>query len=315
VFKINKPKIGIMLGDPAGIGPEIVVKSLMERTDQFEPVIIGNHDCFQVVLDSKHAALGLDTLVFHDTSCQKKIKMGTVSAESGRMIDNSMKKAVSLLSRGEIEALILGPITKQALKRAHVPYESEFQFFSSYFKKKFVQAVVKARDYFRISVVGHCAFRDIVSRLTTEGIVRSGLQLLDIMKLFGKQEMGIAVAALNPHASENGLFGDEEKTIITPAIEILRKHTTKVIGPCPADTVLMRMLSHEVGGIVYLYHDQGNIAYKSRFFGEGVLIYTNLPVKILSVGHGSALEIAGKDRADPQNMINCIDTALEMIHK
>ena len=111
---------------------------------------------------------------------------------------------------------------------------------------------------------------------------------------------------------EHGLFGDEETTILQPAIDRLRAEGVKVDGPCPADTVFLRAVNGINDGVVFLYHDQGNIAMKSRFFGDGVLIYSNVPDCICSVGHGSALDIAGKGVADPANIISCIASAVEI---
>ena len=123
----------------------------------------------------------------------------------------------------------------------------------------------------------------------------------------------MAVAALNPHAGEDGLFGDEESTIIQPAIDQLLNEGIQVIGPCPADTVFLKARSGEVGGVVFLYHDQGNIAMKSVFFGDGVLIYTNTPANIVSVGHGPAYGKAGKGTADPKNMISSMQVLTELV--
>ena len=134
-------------------------------------------------------------------------------------------------------------------------------------------------------MVGHCAFREIVERLTPKGIVGTAHTLLDTMDIFMDcEDCRIAVAALNPHAGEDGLFGDEEATIIQPAIDQLLAEGNHVIGPCPADTVFFKARSGEVGGVVFLYHDQGNIAMKNCFFGDGVLIYTGIPANVVSVG-------------------------------
>ena len=164
--------------------------------------------------------------------------------------------------------------------------------------------------------MGHCAFRDIVDRLTTDGIIRTAHNLLHVMGAFlPKEKCRIAVAALNPHAGEDGLFGDEEHTIIQPAIDHLLEEGVQVIGPCPADTVFLKARNGEVGGVVFMYHDQGNIAMKSCFFGDGVLIYTNTPANIVSVGHGPAYGKAGKGTADPKNMIASMRVLASLVEK
>jgi 4-hydroxythreonine-4-phosphate dehydrogenase len=308
-----KPRIGIMLGDQAGIGPEIAVKALSERQGLFAPVIIGNKDLFTRAVALYGSTITLQSCAFVDTPSSHDLPVGQVSVASGLLMHEGLMKSTDLLKTGKIDALIMSPITKQSLNAAALHFSSEFQFFEDSFQKSHVKAVVMASGIFRCAVTGHCAFRDIIKNLTMSGIVDSGLQLLQVMSSFGKSADGIAVAALNPHAGENGLFGDEEDRLIKPAIMRLRKSGANVIGPCPADTVLQRAINKEVGGIVYLYHDQGNIAFKSRFFGEGVLIYTQVPGIIVSVGHGSALDIAGKGIADHQNMLFCIDTVMNIL--
>jgi len=152
-------------------------------------------------------------------------------------------------------------------------------------------------------------FRDIVSRLTPGRIVTAAGQLVAMMRRLGMAQPRVAVAALNPHGGEGGLFGDEERTIITPAIEALAERGIVVRGPVPADTVFVRAMRGEFDGVIFLYHDQGNIAMKAVAFGEGVVIYAGLPYVVVTPGHGSALDIAAKGIANPGNMIEAIKTA------
>jgi 4-hydroxythreonine-4-phosphate dehydrogenase len=329
-----KPVLGIILGDHAGIGPEIVAKSLMDGRLVYTPVVVGSRALFEdarrryapeLALRPYHAAESLSRPADADITDEERavyvldvgsgagVTPGEVSAASGRLSYESVRAAIGLAKSGAVDGLAMAPLTKQALHRAGLRYESEFEIFADEFGTTDVKAVVKADQIFRCTVVGHCAFAEIVGRLTTRGIVKTGEQLLDIMAQFGQRDRGIAVAALNPHAGEGGLFGDEEGRIIEPAIAALRAGGASVSGPCPADTVFLKARRGEVGGVVFLYHDQGNIAMKSGYFGESVLVYTNVPHPIASVGHGSALDIAGRGIADPGNMALCLRTLRDLV--
>lgn len=324
------PVLGIILGDHAGIGPEIVAKSLADGRFDYTPVVVGNRTLFEEALaryapgvateayephaDARRAEFAGERRVYVlDVPADWGVAPGETSVASGRLIYDSMMAAIGLARRSLVDGLVMAPLTKQSLHLAGLKYESEFELFADAFGTTNVKAVVKADQIFRCTVVGHVAFAKIVDRLTTGGIVLTGEQLLAVMERFGQRERGIAVAALNPHAGEGGLFGDEEARVIEPAIAALKRSGAKVIGPWPADTVFLKARRGEVGGVVFLYHDQGNIAMKSGYFGESVLIYTNVPHPIVSVGHGSALDIAGRGVADPGNMIVCIRTLLDLV--
>lgn len=303
-----KPVIGIALGDPAGIGPEITAKALEHGFADYTPVLFGNR-----VLYEQFAPVP-DGVTFVDTSAGADIRMGQITADSGRLMTESLIQAIEYHKQGKIDGLVMAPITKQAFHAAGYPYTSEFELFAEKYNTSSVRAVIRCENIFRSTVVGHCAFREIVDRLTPDGVVQTARSLMQVIRTF-KGEGSIALAALNPHAGENGLFGDEEQRVLQPAIDRLRAEGIAIDGPCPADTVFLRAVNGINDGVVFLYHDQGNIAMKSRFFGDGVLIYSNVPSPVCSVGHGSALDIAGKGLADPANLISCIATAVEICQK
>ncbi|MBN1401653.1 MAG: 4-hydroxythreonine-4-phosphate dehydrogenase PdxA, partial [Anaerolineae bacterium] len=217
-----------------------------------------------------------------------------------------------LARAGALQAVVMAPITKESLAMADMGYHSEFEVFRALTGVSDVRAVVKWNEIARITVTGHMPFREIASQLTADGILSAGRQLVSVMSALGQERPRLAVAALNPHAGEGGLFGDEEETIIAPAIRALRSEGMDVHGPIPADTVFWRTIQGEFQGVVFLYHDQGNIAMKSVAFGEGVLIYTGLPFSVTSPGHGSALDIAGQGIANPGNLIESIRVAAQL---
>lgn len=324
----DKPVLGIILGDHAGSSPELAAKAILANEGNYTPVLIGNRARFEIsrkvvegaekldiqVLSGRPEFAGRHTVFFADVDAGPDIVFGKVTADSGKLMYDSIKKAIELEQKGILDGLSMAPITKQALHEAGYHFSTEFEIFGELYHTQGVRAVIKCGDIFRSTVVGHCAFIDIVKRLTTQGIFATAEGLIDVMKQFmPAEECRIAVAALNPHAGENGLYGHEEETVIRPAIDALVAKGYQAIGPSPADTIFLKALNKQVRGVVFLYHDQGNIAMKSVFFGDGVLIYTNIPARIVSVGHGPAYGKAGRGTADPKNMIASMDVLLQMI--
>lgn len=327
--EMSKPIVGVILGDHAGIGPEVTIKAMRENIDKCTFVLISNKNVF-VSYAEKLAPEFLpmmcgasyetpdfsevDKLYVVDVPSDGEIVPGQISAASGKVMIDAMVMACDLRKRGKIDGIYLGPLTKASLHEADSTFAEEAKLFDREFGVPGCSPFVKCGGILRATVTGHCSFREIPDLLTPESIYATGLSLFDLTRIFGRDHLGLAVAALNPHAGENGLFGDEESRVIEPAIEMLRETLgVKVIGPCPADTVLQKGIHGEVGGILYLYHDQGNLAIKSYKFDEGVVCFVNLPCPLVSPGHGSALDIAGKNIADPKNSKLAMEDLLTMI--
>lgn len=324
----NHPVLGVILGDHAGSSPELAAKAVLMSEGKYTPVFIGNRARFEqsrkvvqgadqieiLTLTDRPQYAGKYAVYFSDVKAGDDIRFGQVTADSGRLIYESMKQAIALERAGIVDGLSMAPITKQALHAAGYNFSTEFEIFGQLYGTGKVRAVIKCGDIFRSTVVGHCAFVDIVKNLTSDGIYATSESLLKVMKKFlPPEKCKIAVAALNPHAGENGLYGREESVIIQPAIDRLIKNGYNVIGPSPADTIFLKALDKQVNGVVFMYHDQGNIAMKSVFFGDGVLIYTDIPAHIVSVGHGPAFGKAGKGTADPKNMISSMEVLLQIV--
>lgn len=326
----KEPVLGIILGDHAGSAPELVAKVILDKKDPYIPVLVGNKARFQI---SRKAVEGAEkikiidwagdkrpetcepmTVYFYNVNAGPDIEFSKVTADSGKLQYDSIKASIDLEKAGLIDGMCMAPITKAGLQVAGYQFSSEFEVFGYlYDTGKDASSVLKCGEYFRSTVVGHCPFREIAGRITREQIVATAHRLLENMRYFcTPEECRIAISALNPHAGENGLFGDEEITIITPAIEDLRAEGYDVQGPWPADTALNKVLSGLAKGIVYLYHDQGNIAMKSSTFGEIVLIYVDIPGLIVSVGHGPAYGKAGRGTANPNNMIKSMKVLYEI---
>lgn len=297
-------KIGIVLGDQAGIGPEIVSKALGAKVWNFTPVLIG--DCEHY---GKHGGTCPENTIKVNIKAQGDICPGEVSEASGRLTCDSLICGSQMAAAGEIDGLIMAPITKQALN-LDGRFENELPLFKKYFNAPEMRTVVRGGNILRASVTGHMRFRDILDHITPQTVEDTVLQLREMLQRFSQLPQTIAVAGINPHAGDGGLYGDEEERILNPVIRCLQQKGIPVSGPYPPDTVFVRALKGEFGGVVFQYHDQGNIAMKSAMFGEGVVLFTKACCPIASVGHGSALDIAGKGLADPANMIECLETVL-----
>jgi 4-hydroxythreonine-4-phosphate dehydrogenase len=335
IQKVNnkKPLVALIMGDPAGIGPEIALKALSStvNTEKYNPVIVGNYSSSVELMKKWAPQLNLvkaDTaekiikitadkaIPFVDIPYNElPIPVGKVSADAGAIAYHSIKETFNLLEHGFLDGAAMAPISKEALQKARLGFFSEFDLFASLSKVDSVHAIVKCGPLFRSTVIGHVPFRNISSLLTTEKIVNTGNSLFSMMRRFGIQKPKLAVAALNPHAGEGGLLGDEEKMVIEPAISILKGRGIDAQGPFPADTLMVHARRNEFQGILFLYHDQGNIAFKAADFGENVLIYSDIPYTITSVGHGTAFDIAGKGVADPHNYIEAINVAIRLLTK
>ena len=326
----DRPVLGIILGDHAGSSPELAAKTVLANDGSYTPVLIGNRKRFEISrkavegaeaievlpLEGRPMFVGPHTVYFADVPAGDDIVFSTVTADSGHLIYNSVVRAIDLQKAGVLDGISMAPITKEALFTAGYKTCTEFDIFMEQYGVEKVRAAICGGGIFRCTVVGHCALAEIPARLTTQGIVDTARSLLGVMRSFMPEEnCKIAVAALNPHAGEHGLYGDEEITKIQPAIDILKAEGCDVIGPCPADTVFLKALNKQVAGVVFMYHDQGNIAMKSVFFGDGVLIYTNLPARIVSVGHGPAYGKAGKGTADPKNLIASMNMLLRLVQQ
>lgn len=327
------PVLGVILGDHAGSSPEMAAKVLLNMEDDCVPVIFGNKNRFNISRsavkdaekltlvdwDGKERPEHLDdrySVYIYDIPCGEDIVFSTITKDSGKLQYDSIKAAVDKSQAGLIDGMLMCPITKAAFHAAGYNYSTEFELFADLYGLEETASVVAAPTYFRSTVVGHCAFKDIYSKITTEKVITTCHRLIENMQYFmPKEDICVGIAALNPHAGENGLFGDEESTILQPAIDQIRSEGYKVLGPWPCDTAINRVKNGEANGIVFMYHDQGNIAQKAGEFGVLRLIYVGFPGVILSVGHGPAYGKAGKGTADPTNLLASMHTLYQICDK
>jgi 4-hydroxythreonine-4-phosphate dehydrogenase len=304
-------RIGISLGDPRGIGPEVTFKALAHPgiAEAAEFLLIGPAS---IVPDG--LSWPLEVVGSGETRSEL-----TSPATAGRVAGQAIERGVSLALAGKIDALVTAPIDKAAFHAGgwHFPGHTEM-----------LQALTDAADVGMLmaaerTALGaplrvllattHLALRDVPAAMTTELLVRQTTLLYRaLQKWWAIDEPRIALCAFNPHASDNGLFGDEEARVMTPAVEALRSAGVPLVGPIPADTVFRRSISGEFHAVIAPYHDVGMAPFKTVAFGGGVNVTLGLPFPRTSPDHGTAIEIAGRGIADPASMVEAIQLAIRL---
>lgn len=303
------PRIAITIGDAAGIGPEIVVKSLGDEAilNICRPIIVGDASVIET------AGLAPSVQIFDVKSLSSNVEPGSVSADAGRASGQYIEAAVELWRAGKIDAIATAPINKESLNAGGYDYPGHTEFLAeltgtSNFAMSFFA------DKLRVVLLStHLSLIDAIGRVKKDNLVRlirfTNEQLASLLH----RPVKLAVAGLNPHASENGMFGREEADEITPAIEHCRSELSiDVSGPYSPDTIFLRGFRGEFDGVIACYHDQATIAVKSLSFGSGVNVTLGLPLIRTSVDHGTAFDIAGRGIADESSMKAAIKLAAEL---
>jgi 4-hydroxythreonine-4-phosphate dehydrogenase len=287
----KKPRIGITLGDCAGIGPEIVELALKSGCvpDSTEYVIIGR---------------------------QPNCKQGQPTPETARAAAAALEEAVTLARRGELNAIVTGPVHKARMYEVGFRFPGQTEFFANRCGVKNFAMCLTGGKLTVALVTAHIPLRKVPRTLKQSEIVRVGLLLDEFLRSRDETASRIAVAGLNPHAGESGKIGFEEIEIISPAIAVLkseiRNPKSEITGPHSPDTVFHRAIEGEFDAVLCMYHDQGLIPLKLHAFHTGVNITLGLPFPRTSPDHGTAFEIAGKGIARPDSMIAAINLAVEL---
>ncbi len=284
-----KPRIGITVGDPSGIGPEVAAKA----------VATGFFD--------HRAELRLIGLP------PQPVRMGHLSRECGRLAIEAVRNAVEQCLEGRLDAMVTGPINKYAVEMAGIKFTGHTDYIASLCGSPDVRMMLASNRLRVVHVTTHVSLAE-ACRLATADRVFASIELAAHgLKLLGEPDGEIAVAGLNPHAGEHGLFGMEEQEHISAAVERALAAGYKVTGPASPDTVFHRAVQGEFAVVVAMYHDQGHIPSKLVAFEETVNVTLGLPIVRTSVDHGTAFDIAGKGQANPTNMICAIEMALRLV--
>ncbi|HJW38149.1 MAG TPA: 4-hydroxythreonine-4-phosphate dehydrogenase PdxA [Candidatus Udaeobacter sp.] len=287
----RKLRIGITLGDCAGIGPEVI----------------------DLALKSGRIARAVDYQIIGKYS---DCTPGHPTAETARAAATALEEAVTLARRGELDAIVTGPVHKARMYEVGFKFPGQTEFFAERCSVKNFAMCLTGKKITVALVTAHIPLHKVPRTLKPSEIVRVGLLLADFLRCRGKSAPRIAVAGLNPHAGESGKLGREEIEIISPAIAALkseiRNPKSEVTGPHSPDTVFRRAIEGEFDAVLCMYHDQGLIPLKLHAFHEGVNITLGLPFPRSSPDHGTAFEIAGKGIARPDSMIAAINLAVEL---
>ena len=334
------PILAITMGDPAGIGPEIVARALShpETYQKCRPIVTGDAEMMrkavallglhlevnavQSVGDARFEYGVID--VFHlpciDTTT---FEYGKVAAQCGHAAFVAIKKAIDLALEGEVDGTVTAPLNKEALNLAGHHFDGHTEMYATFTNTK-KYAMLLADERLRvIHVSTHVPLRKACDLVKKERIIEVTELIDDACRQFGIQQPRIGIAGLNPHSSDNGLFGDEEALEITPAVEELKKRGFDVVGPVPPDTLFAKAKCGQFDGCVAMYHDQGHIPFKVVGFNwnpetekmdsvKGVNITLGLPIIRVSVDHGTAFDVAGKGVASEDAMMVSIDYATKM---
>ena len=287
----NTPRIGITLGDCAGIGPEIV----------------------DLALNSNRIARTVESKVIGKYPGSRP---GNPTAESARAAAAALEEAVTLARRGELDAIVTGPVHKARMYEVGFKFPGQTEFFAERCGIKNFAMCLTGRKITVALVTAHVPLREAASALKQSEIVRVGLLLADFLASRSINSPRIAVAGLNPHAGESGKLGREEIEIVGPAVSELQSKIengeSRIVGPVSPDTVFHRAIQGEFDAVLCMYHDQGLIPLKLHAFHEGVNVTLGLPFPRTSPDHGTAFEIAGKGIARPDSMIAAINLAVEL---
>ena len=298
----RRPRLAVTLGDPRGIGPEVTAAALTPGLDA-HLTIIG--------ADEQIAAIPADLRISVGSwkgGSGQGVGDRTRALRAGQIAGHSLQRAVRLAMEQQVEAIVTGPVEKHALHAAGFPFPGQTEWLGTLAGGVDVAMMLAAGPLRVVLVTTHAALRDVPALLTTDRIVRAGrVTRTALIEWFGIPEPRLALCALNPHAGEQGLFGDEEARVMAPAASALG-----IAGPLPADTVFVRALKGEFDAVLAPYHDVGMTAIKVAAFGRGVNITLGLPFVRTSPDHGTAFDIAGTGVADAGSMREALILAVEL---
>lgn len=301
------------MGDAAGIGPEIVIKSLMSGDVRANCIVIGDAAQLGSVLLPSANGRSNNTIAVHDLkNLPEHFDIGVDAAVTGKAAGQNIVAAVDLWREGQIDALCTAPISKKAINMGGYDYPGHTEMLAELTGTKQFAMSFFAGDLRVVLLSTHHSLRDAIAMVEKERIAELIRFTAEQMRRLLGREPKIAVAGLNPHASEDGKFGTEERDEIVPAIEECQEAGISVSGPYAPDTVFLRGHKGEFDAIIAMYHDQATIAVKSISFGHGVNVTLGLPLIRTSVDHGTAYDIAGKGIADASSMTIAINLAAEL---
>ncbi|MBO7698698.1 MAG: 4-hydroxythreonine-4-phosphate dehydrogenase PdxA [Erysipelotrichaceae bacterium] len=345
-MRSDRPIIGISMGDPSGSGPEITLKALCDKGvyERCRPLIVGDHKVFEQaelfigrpelqihpIRDVEEGLYEYGTIDVYDLdliSDMNSFKMGTVSEEGGYAAFESVRKLIELAMEKKVDATVTNALNKEAmnlaLNKRGMHFDGHTEIYAKYTGTDRYAMMLAHHDFRVIHVSTHCSLRQACDRVKKDRVLEVIELAYKACKDLGIEEPKIGVCGLNPHAGENGLFGDEEIKEIIPAISEAKQKGVNAIGPLPPDSAFSQMLGGWYDIVVCMYHDQGHIPTKTLGFVydrdlqewkavEGVNITLGLPIIRTSVDHGTDFAHAGKGTSNEKSLLNAIDYALAL---
>tara|TARA_Y100000588_G_scaffold348667_1_gene398408 strand:+ start:9891 stop:10916 length:1026 start_codon:yes stop_codon:yes gene_type:complete len=324
----DRPFIAITMGDPAGVGPEIVAKSLSNHATHAicRPIVVGNKTIMRRAAGESAAKTPIRS--FDITSLDdyehginvydpwqsdlSDMSIGEIGKVAGEAAAQSVIEATRLAMEGIVEAIVTAPINKAAINAAGYHYAGHTELLGHLTKSPGARMLLVAPGLRVIHNSTHVSLQEAIRRVTPSNVLHAIRLMDDSLQLLATEKRRIAVCGLNPHAGEGGLFGKEDQSMISPAIREALDEGIDVSGPEPADTVFHRARNGDFDGVVAMYHDQGHVAVKVAGFFDGINVSVGLPIIRTSVDHGTAFDIAGQNIARADSMSLAIETAAAM---
>jgi len=310
----DKPRIAIVPGDPAGIGPELIARLLNEEgvLDAANILLVGDEHLWrqgarQAGLPVDLTEIGEDEIAHQsglswlpmETISPEDVKIAEVTVAGGTTSLRCLDKALDLAVEGKVDGVLFGPFNKASMTSAGLNAEDEHRYMARYLGFKGYHSEINVLgDLMTTRVTSHIGLKDVAANITPEAVQNAVDLAEDTLRRAGNMRPRIAVAALNPHAGDNGKFGREEIDVLQPLIKAAQEKQKDVTGPWPSDTVFLKAKRGEIDAVVTMYHDQGQIAIKLMGFDRGVTVAGGLPIPVATPAHGTAFDIAGQNRAN-----------------
>lgn len=324
---MSKPRIAIIPGDPSGIGPELIAKLINEPdvADTADILLVGDNHLWKRGAQQANLSVPLNTITNTDgdwsglahleteTIAAEDVKIAETTVAGGTTSLRCLDRALDLATAGHVDGVLFGPFNKAAMTSAGLKEEDEHRYIAKYLSFDGYHSEINVLDGLMTSrVTSHIGLKDVAANISQKGVRDAVTLVAETFHRAGNPNPAIAVAALNPHAGDNGKFGREEIDILEPAIESLRAQKLNVTGPWPSDTVFLKAKRGEIDAVVTMYHDQGQIAIKLMGFDRGVTIAGGLPVPVATPAHGTAFDIAGQNKANVGAMRQAFDLLVRM---
>jgi len=310
--KLRNKCIGITLGDPTGIGPEVTAKALSQSSVNklAKFVLIGDSNIFQQYRKTYPKNCQFIDAIFKTT---KNYRSGRPTLKSAQASLSYLDKAIELIQDKHIDSLVTAPICKETINRIHPHFRGHTEHLAKAFKVDHVDMMFIADKLRTVIVTRHIPVKDISASINAKKVFQTiCLSHKTLKNTFGIKNPSLAVCGLNPHAGEGGTIGNEELQKIIPAIKKARQRKIAVQGPFPADTLFTDATSKIFDVIIAMYHDQGLIPIKAKYFTKLVNLTIGLPFIRTSPAHGTAFDIAGQDQANPSSMAEAIKLAAKL---